>query len=131
MKKFIVEIIVLALIVIGLDVIVLNLFGSYFQNQVLVVQKSPLQMDLNAAIFCYIMIVFVLYYFVILERKNIKDAFLLGFSIYAIYELTSKSLLRNWKWETVLMDSVWGGVLFSGTLFLYKKIMPFLRESIL
>lgn len=128
MDNLFVKLVVLSSILIVLDAIVLNALRPLFMNQILIVQKSPLQLDMVAAVACYIVILFVLYYFIIMEKRNIKDTFFLGFSIYSIFELTNKSLLQNWKWETVAIDSVWGGVLFASTTFLYRKAMYALRN---
>ena len=86
---------------------------NIFDLQIRSVQGSSIKVDILAFVLCYIFIAFALYYFVIREKKNALYAFLLGISIYAIYELTNKAILNNWKWSTVLMDTVWGGCLFA------------------
>jgi len=50
------------------------------------------------------------------------DAFLLGLTIYAVYELTSMALLKKWSWLTVIMDTTWGGILFGLTTYLVYLI---------
>jgi uncharacterized membrane protein len=45
----------------------------------------------------------------------VLDAFLLGIVIYGVYETTSYALLKKWKLSIVLMDTLWGGVLFGLT----------------
>ena len=70
-------------------------------------------MDLLAAVLCYAFLVGGLYYFIIRERRSWKEAGLLGLVIYGVYETTTKAVLKNWDWFTVLIDTMWGTVLFS------------------
>jgi len=113
------KIILLAIIFILLDVFMLNLLRKFFEKQIFLVQKSSLQLDILASFLCYIILVFALYYFIISKRRPIFEAFLLGISIYGVYELTNKALLSKWAWTTVLVDSTWGGVLFALSTFIF------------
>ena len=61
-------------------------------------------------------------YFIIKPRRSVSDAFLLGIVIYAVYETTSKALLKNWSYKIVFMDTLWGGILFTLTTFIMRKI---------
>ena len=61
--------------------------------------------------------------FIIKDKKPIYDAFLLGFSIYAVYETTTAAIFKDWNSWLVIMDSLWGGILFSLiTIIIYKLI---------
>jgi len=109
------------IVVLLLDSLFIYGIKDHFNKQIKLVQGTEFEPDIPAIILTYIVIVSGLYYFIIRERKSIMDAALLGFAIYAVYELTTKSLLKNWRWKTVVMDSVWGAVLFSlSTLIIYK-----------
>jgi uncharacterized membrane protein len=79
-------------------------------------------MNLTSAILCYFFLVFGLYYFIIKDRRPIIDAFLLGLVIYMVYETTNKAIFKNWTWLTVLLDGVWGGVLFATTTYITYKL---------
>ena len=98
-----------------LDSIYLISMKGYFDNQVKSIQGSPIKMNFVPAILCYISLVFGVYYFIIKERKPLFDAFLLGLVIYTVYEFTNWALFDNWKPLTVLIDSLWGAVLFTLT----------------
>lgn len=115
------EILLASIIFISLDLFTLNLLRSFFEYQVKSIQGSGIKLNLTAALLCYIVLIFGLYYFIISKNKSIFDAFLLGFIIYAVYELTNKSLLNKWNWRTVIVDTTWGGLLFSlTTYFVYR-----------
>ena len=106
-----------AVLLVVLDSVYLNLVKSYYNYQIKSVQGSDLKINLLAAILCYVFLVFGLNYFIIRENKSVLDAFLLGLTIYAVYELTSMALLKKWFWLTVIMDTTWGGILFALTTY--------------
>jgi uncharacterized membrane protein len=89
-----------------------------FNKQIVAVQGSPVVFDMYAAILCYIALIFGIYYFIIREKKDILEAFLLGVIIYAVYETTTLALLKNWTYKTAIIDTTWGGVLFALTTFI-------------
>ena len=110
-----------AIVLVVLDSIYLYLINPYFNYQINLVQQADIKMDFTAAILCYVFLIFGLNYFIIGQHKTAMDAFLLGLTIYAVYELTNKALLKKWSWFTVLIDTLWGGILFSlTTLVVYK-----------
>ena len=118
------DIIILTILILVIDCSYLYGIRNIFSKQIMDVQNSPLKMDFLAAVLCYILIVFGLYYFIIREKKSVFEAFMFGIIIYGIYELTTKAIITNWRWQTVLLDSVWGGILFgivTAIFYQYKK----------
>jgi uncharacterized membrane protein len=111
-----------AIVLIILDSVYLHLMTGYFKKQVMAVQGSPLQLNLVGAALCYVFIIFGLNYFIIKNRKSVKDAFLLGIVIYAIFELTTLALFKNWYIMSVLIDTLWGGILFGLTTAIVYKL---------
>ena len=95
---------------------------GYFDEQIKQIQGSGIQMNLYAAILCYISLVFGLYYFIIKDNKSLYQAFLLGLVIYSVYEFTTWSLLKNCKMQTVIIDSLWGAILFTLTTAIVYKV---------
>ena len=110
-----------------LDFIYFYFFQESMMKMISMIQKNPVKINFIYFILCYLFLTFVLYYFIIRENKSPMDAFLLGLSTYAIYELTSASLFTNWKLWVVLLDSLWGGILF----FLVTTIYYYLLQNIL
>jgi len=110
-----------AIIFVTLDYFYLGLMRGYFENQVKIVQGSPLKINLLGAIICYIFLITGLNYFIIKPNKSIQDAFLLGIVIYAVFETTNLALFQKWSWLTVFLDTLWGGVLFALTTYLVSK----------
>jgi uncharacterized membrane protein len=110
-----------ATILIIFDSVYLYFFKGYFQKQVKSVQGSDLKLDMTAAVLCYIFLVVGLYYFIIQKRESLMNAFLLGILVYSVYELTNKALLKNWSYYTVVLDTLWGGILFASTAAIVYK----------
>jgi uncharacterized membrane protein len=112
-KNLMLKIITIMISFVVLDFIYFYIFKDVLLNAVKTVQKSPLQINVFYGLLCYLTLTFVLYYFIIKDKKSIYDAFLLGFCIYAVYETTTKAIFTNWNQWLVIMDSLWGGILFS------------------
>jgi len=109
-----------AIIFVTVDFFYLNLMKNYFANQVKLVQGSPIKMNFLASLICYIFLIFGINYFIIKPNRSVQDAFLLGLVIYGVFETTNLALFSNWSWITVIMDTVWGGILFALTTYLVK-----------
>jgi len=112
-----------AIIFVVLDGIYLNLVKGYFNQQIQKIQGSPIQLNLIYTAITYIFLIFGLIYFIIEKHKSVKDAALLGFVIYGVFEFTSISLFKNWSIVTVLMDTTWGTILYALTTGLVYKII--------
>ena len=117
-----VKLLISAIIFVVLDSIYLNLIKDYFVKQINLVQGSPIKIDFLAILLCYIFLIFGINYFIIQPNRSIQDAFILGIIIYGVYETTNKALLTKWSWLTVIMDTLWGGILFALTTYIIKKI---------
>ena len=104
-----------------LDKIFLYSNGTMFKEQIIKVQNSAFVMDYSAAVFAYILLIIGLYWFIIKENRGLLDAFILGFVIYGVYEGTTKALLKNWNYKTMVIDTLWGGTLMAlTTLIVYR-----------
>ena len=111
-----------AIVMISLDFVYLNVMKEYFINQVKMVQGSPLKVNYLGAAICYIFLITGLNYFIIKPRKSVTDAFLLGLVIYGVYETTNYALFSNWSLISVIIDTLWGGLLFASTAYVVEKI---------
>ena len=111
-----------AIIFVILDGIYLNLVKGYFNQQIQKIQGSPIQLNIIYTGITYIFLIFGLIYFIIEKHKSVKDAAVLGFVIYGVYEFTSISLFKNWSLLTVIMDTTWGTILYALTTGLVYKI---------
>ena len=113
-----------AIVFISIDFVYLNVIKDFFNNQIISVQGSPLKVNYLGAALCYIFLIVGINYFIIKPRKSVNDAFLLGIVIYGVYETTNYALLKNWSILTVIIDTLWGGILLASTTY----IVNLLRE---
>ena len=120
-----VKIITTIFILVLVDFLYLYSIKDLFTQQIVKVQGTPISLDFFAALLCYIALAFGINYFILRENKSLLDAFLLGIVIYAVYETTSKALLKKWSYKIVVMDTLWGGILFTLTTFIMRKIYKF------
>lgn len=111
-----------AIIFISIDFIYLNVIKGYFNNQIQSVQGSAPKMNYLGAAICYILLIAGINYFIIKPRKSVSDAFLLGIVIYGVYETTNLALLKNWSILTVIIDTLWGGLLFAATTYIVNLL---------
>ena len=113
----------------ALDGVYLTSMGKTYGNLVKSIQKSPIKMrplTLLSAGLCYIFLVGGLNYFILREKRPILDAFLLGVMVYGVFETTSYVMFDNWTIPIILMDTLWGGILFASTTYLSRNIVNFL-----
>ncbi len=108
----------------------LVLDGAYFTvnskfltNTIKSVQKSPLSIKYSGVVLTYILMVAILYYFIIKPNRKAMDAFYLGIGVYGVYELTNYATLTNWPLMMVLMDTLWGGILFASAACMVKYVV--------
>jgi uncharacterized membrane protein len=100
-----------------------NIGGPLFAKMVNKIQNEDMKLNIFGAIGSYILLILVLYKFIILERKPLSDAFLLGFCIYGIFDLTNIAIFKNYQLIPSLVDTVWGGVLFYAVTWITYKIL--------
>ena len=119
-------IIISAIVLVTVDSIYLNMIKNYFNHQINLVQNSPAQLNLLGAALCYLLLIFGINYFIIQPRKTLLDAFLFGIVVYGVYETTNYALLKNWSIYTVLIDTLWGGILFTITTYIVNLLAKYI-----
>jgi uncharacterized membrane protein len=107
-----------AIVFISIDFIYLNVMKGYFDKQIQIVQGSQTKMNYLGAALCYIFLIVGINYFIIRPKKSITDAFLLGIVIYGVYETTNYAIFKNWSLLSVIIDTLWGGLLFASTTYI-------------
>tara|TARA_Y100000991_G_scaffold173531_1_gene135378 strand:+ start:711 stop:1094 length:384 start_codon:yes stop_codon:yes gene_type:complete len=108
-----------------IDSIYLKFLKTMADKLVFNIQGSKLKLNYTGAFFSYLCIIILFNYFVIYKKGSLLDSFLLGFLTYGIFEGTSKALFSKWTYDFMLIDTVWGGILFSLVYLSYNKIKNF------
>jgi len=117
-----------AIVFVVLDGFYLNFVKDYFNKQIKSIQGSTIQIRLIATAITYVFLIFGVNYFIIQKHRPVKDAALLGLTIYGVYEFTNYSLLKDWSLLTVIMDTTWGTVLFALTTAIVYSLTSFTRK---
>lgn len=111
-----------AIVFVLIDSVYLNTTKKYFANQIQKVQNSAIVPNYVSVFLCYVFLITGLNYFIIKPNRSIQDAFLLGIVIYGVYETTNWAIFKNWSSITVIMDTLWGGILFALTTWIVRFI---------
>lgn len=114
---------IIAACLLGLDACYLTLMSKPFMEMVRKVQGAELTVRYSSAIACYVFLVGGLYYFILKDRRPAFDAFLLGLVVYGVYDTTTYALIRNWRFDLAVIDTIWGGVLFYITSRIYYSLV--------
>tara|TARA_Y100001935_G_C17168754_1_gene439110 strand:+ start:238 stop:591 length:354 start_codon:yes stop_codon:yes gene_type:complete len=110
------------IILLMLDSVYLNMVKKHYNKLVKSIQGSDIKINMEAAIACYLVLAFSINYFIIKDKRPVSDAFLLGFVIYAVFDLTNMVIFKRWDVILSLIDMLWGGILFATTTFLTYKL---------
>jgi uncharacterized membrane protein len=98
-----------------LDFVWLTLRNKYHQTLIQNIQKSPLTIRVIPAILVYILIPVILFLTAVKTSTTLKEAAykgaLTGFLLYAFYDLTNYSILKDYTLEMTIGDISWGTLL--------------------
>jgi uncharacterized membrane protein len=107
-----------AVILILLDILYLWVRRNAYSQQIRDVQTEPLRLYAGSVIARYVLLILGLNYFIIFQERSLWDAFFLGCLLYGFMETTNYSIFNKWQFDTVVIDTLWGGVLCLSTTFL-------------
>jgi len=98
-----------------------------FSNLIYKIQGSNLKINYLSAFLSYIFLTFALYFFIIKDnkssfRKKLVNAFILGLTIYGVFEATNLALFTNWSPYIFLSDTLWGATLMLLTTYIFYKL---------
>jgi uncharacterized membrane protein len=125
MKLFIYQIILITIITLILDFIYFYSIKKHFFKLIQDVQHKPLKIRWEYVILSYLTLVFTIYYFVIKDSKDLLYSFILGSTIYSIYESSNMAIFEKWSYIFLIIEFFWGGILFAVTTFLTNYLIKF------
>uniref|UniRef100_A0AB39JE51 Duf2177 Domain Containing Protein n=1 Tax=Florenciella sp. virus SA2 TaxID=3240092 RepID=A0AB39JE51_9VIRU len=111
------------LILLIVDAIYITIFSNYFIKLFESVQKTPFKFRYESGIATYLLMTFTVYYFGFVKNFSNLDMFILGACVYGTYDLTNYSTFKNWTLSMVILDTIWGGVLYFLTAYIIKKLI--------
>ena len=119
------ELIISALVMLGLDATYISLIKDSYMKQIPNIQTTKPNVDMVAVVICYIFMIFGVNYFIIQKNASLLDAFLFGIVIYGVYDATSYALFSKWSAKLAIIDTIWGGILMMTTAYLTYKLSGF------
>ena len=115
------------LLLVMFDAVYIYFMKDTFGELIRSIQGESLVLDKRAlvgAVICYILLAFGLYYFAISKtNSSVLDAFLLGLVIYGVFDSTNFLMFKKWDWRVMVIDGIWGGVLFSIVYSVFLKLI--------
>jgi uncharacterized membrane protein len=103
-----------------LDTLYFSMMYRYMNKTIEKLQRKPMMIRYSSALVCYLAMTVLFVYFIVLQKRTIREAFFLGFLVYLIYETTNFAILKDWPLTLVWIDSIWGGILFMIVAFINK-----------
>tara|TARA_B100000902_G_C27301533_1_gene913113 strand:- start:2241 stop:2612 length:372 start_codon:yes stop_codon:yes gene_type:complete len=112
----------LALILGVLDYSYIYNIKNNFNKMITSIQGKEMNVKYLGVIFAYVFLFIILKLFVIDKNLSILNSFILGMSIYGVYDMTNYATISNWDFNFVILDTLWGGTLFALINFIYNKL---------
>ena len=118
MLKLIISSVILTI----LDLIWIKLvMGPLYQKMIPNIQGTQMIVNEKFALYSYLTLIFSINYFIlpnVKKNKNLSYAFIFGLVLYGVYDFTGAAVFTNWDKLTMILDILWGGILFFLTAFL-------------
>jgi uncharacterized membrane protein len=112
----IVTFLVLTIDFIWIKLVMLDQYNSLIYN----VQNKSLSVRFIPTILSYITIILPIILFVIpklTQRRRVLDSLvyggIMGFLMYGMFSFTNYALIQDWSLTVVLLDTIWGAILYS------------------
>ena len=122
MSSTIYEYFTLIFILVLIDSMYLYAIKKPFSAMIESIQQSSVQVKMFSVLTCYMLVSTCIFYFIWKKNASYKEAFLLGCLVYGIFDSTNHALFLEWDAQLSLIDTLWGGTLFTSTYFVMKLL---------
>lgn len=122
MSSIIYEYFTILFILVIVDSLYLYTIKNPFSSMIESIQQSFVEVKLFSVFICYLLVSACIFYFIWKKKASYKEAFLLGCLVYGIFDSTNHALFNNWSVQLSIIDTVWGGTLFTCTYFVMKLL---------
>ncbi len=111
------KIIILAVIIFLIDLPWLGLIGGQYNAIIKMIQGgSDVRMRPLAGIVVYPALAYLA-----LQTSDMKNAFLTGLAVYAVYDFTVLAAFNKYPFYIAVADTLWGGLLFAAVYWIRQK----------
>lgn len=109
------------ILLILVDSVYLYFTQKMFGEMVVRIQRVAMQVRWWSGAIVYVFAAVLLYWFIIKDRRPLWEATLLGLATYGIFDFTNHAILKNYDLPIAVMDTVWGGTLFTLVAWVLRK----------
>jgi uncharacterized membrane protein len=109
-------------LMLGMDSVYLGLIKGQWSKMISTIQKGPLNVRLVYAAAVYMLMLFGLFYFIILPRRSVYDAALLGIVVYGVFDMTNMAIFKEYSLMLAVTDMLWGGLLFASVTYIVQLL---------
>lgn len=108
-----------------IDYFYLSQIKDHYNTVVKRISGKDMKVNMYKAVGAYIFLVYGIYYFIIKDlnqnnkQQKLIDSAILGWVIYGTFDFTNGAIFEDYDWKTMIMDTVWGGVLYYLSTYLY------------
>lgn len=123
------NLIIVVVVFLLIDITFINFVtGPLFNDMIRNIQGTEIELRPVVGLLAYVVMAISLYYFVVqdkrvLEQQDIIDAMVLGFVLFATFDLTNYAIFKDYELSTALIDMAWGTTLFGVTAYVSSKVM--------
>ena len=103
------QLIISTIVLLFFDYIYLSITNKFFNKIIKSIQGNPISIKPAGIVITYFFIIVGLNYLIIANNRPVRDAFILGLTVYGTYDGTNYAILDNWPIKAVLIDTIWGG----------------------
>lgn len=112
-----------AIILVALDSAFMFFNKKRFETTIINVQRVIVVPKYVAFVVVYLLMISVLFWFILRNHRPIWEAVFLGAAINGIYEGTNYGIFKNWNQQLVMLDTLWGGILYGLTTTLVYQLI--------
>lgn len=121
------KVLCVSIFILVIDITFITLNKKMWETDVLSIQGSPLNIRYKFGAIAYMLIItgvctFVLFSDTKTTLEKVGLGFLWGLITYGIFDFTNLSLFSNYKLETAIIDTLWGGVMVAVSVGLTELI---------
>lgn len=117
------NILILSIVFLLVDSVYLFLMKDNFNRMIKAIQNESLKLNIIYTLACYIFLIASIFYFIISKNASLQDAFFLGLFIYGVFETTNLAIFKKWDPIVATVDTIWGGILFTASTYLYRALI--------
>lgn len=117
------ELIVFSIIMLAIDYVWLTNIMSIFYRTFFSKINVKSDVRIPYALMAYLLMILGYNYFVKNTSNKLYNSFVFGAILFGVYGFTVGALFKDYSWKLALLETLWGGILYTLTTYLTDKII--------